>query len=69
MADPHESPEDETPAERRERLMNLTNPAWAPEPTEDESPEAEASVEGLAAEPTPGPTLAAPRSSRSGKDK
>lgn len=34
MADPHETPENETPTARRVRLMNLTNPAWTPPPPE-----------------------------------
>jgi len=41
VADPYESPEDETPIQRRQRLMNLTNPAWAPAPAEEATSPAE----------------------------
>lgn len=31
MPDPYESPKDETPGQRRVRLMNLTNEGWHPD--------------------------------------
>jgi hypothetical protein len=36
MADPYESPDGETPTERRQRLLNLTNEAWEPETQEEQ---------------------------------
>jgi hypothetical protein len=43
MADAREEPRNETPAQRRERLLNLNNPDWelpTPEPAEDVLPHA-----------------------------
>lgn len=61
MADPYESPEHETPVERRARLLNLTNPAWQPE-SEPEEESAAAPESEAGSGPAPGPRA------RSGKD-
>lgn len=39
MTSPYESPKGETPIQRRERLMNLTNPTWTPPPPPEEEEE------------------------------
>ena len=44
--DPHDAPEDETPGQRRARLMNLNNPGWHPDKVDkvDEVPPPETSA-------------------------
>lgn len=55
MSDPHVSPKGETPMQRRERLMNLTNESWIappPNPEAEEEPEEPMTPETVVVEPT-----------------
>ena len=65
MTDPHVAPDDETPLQRRHRLMNLTNPAFEPLPADEDGPSAPATPPPA----TPADAVAPPPSTGKGRQK